>query len=315
MTSAEEQHLSRMFDALIMALILMVFVIAFSLAQFIGFVVRWETFKMPAFVGMLCFIGSVIYSTVRYDVRIASAMKGSAQFIVFTLVGAPLSYIAASSAMPIQDAAFATFDASIGFDWVALLRLMDRWSDIQPLFYLPYASMLPQIAVLTLLLAFTNRHLDIRRFLFAFALAAIVTIAVSAAVPSFGPWHHYNVDQLGLRLQSAVMATHVPVVEGLRDGSIRDLVGVGAIGIISMPSLHAASAILLILAAWKIPGVRWFYFLLNLLMLFATLIEGAHYLSDVIAGIAIAFLCHWASCAVATHLARPVRLELAAGAA
>ena len=82
-----------------------------------------------------------------------------------------------------------------------------------------------------------------------------------------------------------------PVFLGLRDGSVRELMAVGAEGIITFPSLHSALAVILIAAFWPVPVARWIGAVLNILMLAATPIEGSHYLVDVLAGVVIAVLC------------------------
>lgn len=64
----------------------------------------------------------------------------------------------------------------------------------------------------------------------------------------------------------------------------------GAQGIISFPSLHAASGLLFLMALWPVRYVGWIAALLNLAMIAATPVDGGHYFSDVAAGLAIALL-------------------------
>jgi membrane-associated phospholipid phosphatase len=67
--------------------------------------------------------------------------------------------------------------------------------------------------------------------------------------------------------------------------------GAGSEGIITFPSLHAALAVILILAFWPVPISRWIGGALNGVMLAATPIDGSHYLADILAGIFVGFLC------------------------
>ena len=53
------------------------------------------------------------------------------------------------------------------------------------------------------------------------------------------------------------MSTSWPVFYGLRDGTFRFLVAVGAEGIITFPSLHAALAVIVIAAIWPVAVLRW----------------------------------------------------------
>ena len=76
----------------------------------------------------------------------------------------------------------------------------------------------------------------------------------------------------------------------LRDGTLRVLNLNLMEGIITFPSLHAASGLLVILALWRMPYVRWFALLVSGIMIAATPIEGSHYFVDIIAGLVIAYV-------------------------
>jgi len=59
-------------------------------------------------------------------------------------------------------------------------------------------------------------------------------------------------------------------------------------GLVSVPSFHAATAVLY-MAAGRPPGrLRWPVIEVNTLMLLATPVEGTHYLTDMLAGAVVA---------------------------
>jgi membrane-associated phospholipid phosphatase len=60
--------------------------------------------------------------------------------------------------------------------------------------------------------------------------------------------------------------------------------------VITFPSLHAALAMIITAAVWPVRFLRWPIVVLNAAMLVATPVDGAHYLIDVLAGIAVAAL-------------------------
>jgi membrane-associated phospholipid phosphatase len=96
------------------------------------------------------------------------------------------------------------------------------------------------------------------------------------------------------------------------------VMAVGAEGIITFPSLHAALAVILIAAFWPLPVARWICAVINTLMLAATPIDGSHYLIDVVAGIGIALLCLVAARALVARMSAPAaaaRIEIAPAAA
>ena len=300
-------------DRAVWALTALVACIVAGAVLFAGFDVAWESFRMPALAAAASLAGLWFYGVRRPDQRLASACHGTAQLVIFTGFGAPLSYIAATSVMPLRDHSFAALDAAIGFDWLALLRVMDGLQAFQPLFALAYASMLPQIAALMLLFALTGRRRDLSAFMLAFAIAVVITITASIFIPALGPWAHYA-PLIGsdIGLVPATGVKHVPTMMGLRDGSLRLLMGTGTEGLIVLPSLHAASAVLLLHAGWKIPVARWGFLAVNLVMLASTFIEGSHYLVDVAAGVALAYV----AMALARAIGRgqgPRRMDLAEG--
>jgi membrane-associated phospholipid phosphatase len=175
------------------------------------------------------------------------------------------------------------------------------------------------MALAVLCLAFTGRLLWLRAYMLAFVFAALVTIALSAVLPAAGVWLHYGLTEADARVVP-VVSTVWPVFTGLRDGTLRALVALGAEGVITFPSLHAALAVILIAALWPIRVLRWPILVLNTVMLAATPIDGAHYLIDVLAGVAVAVLSLLAAWVVVARAGRaPARLaagkipQLAAG--
>ena len=73
----------------------------------------------------------------------------------------------------------------------------------------------------------------------------------------------------------------------------------GAQGIITFPSLHAALVLIVTVALWPIPVLRWLGLAINTLMLVSIPVDGGHYFIDVLAGLAIA----WASLLAAKRIA------------
>jgi membrane-associated phospholipid phosphatase len=72
------------------------------------------------------------------------------------------------------------------------------------------------------------------------------------------------------------------------------------IGMVSFPSFHAASAAIYAWAMWPIRSVRWVFLILNAALIFSTMPEGDHYLTDVIGGLVVA----WVAVAVTSRLYR-----------
>ncbi|MDP3320241.1 MAG: phosphatase PAP2 family protein, partial [Bosea sp. (in: a-proteobacteria)] len=190
---------------------------------------------------------------------------------------------------------FQAMDVALGFDWRFWLSVLDAHPAAHQVLVLAYHSMLPQTALLPIVLAAIGafRHLD--RFLLSYVLAAIVTVAVATLLPALSPVVHLGVtpaDHPNIVL--AVPLEFAQHAQALRDGSMKLVDLNGAQGLVTFPSFHTVSAVLLMFGFWAAPYWRWFGVGLNGLMLVAIPIEGSHYLVDVIAGAALA-VAAWAA--------------------
>jgi len=291
----------RRLDAIIWAMIAFVAACMPIATAMSHFRIAPETYIAPVGVCLILKLGARYYRAWRDDHNLASALEGAAQLIAFAAVGAPLSYMAASCALPLQDAAMAHWDRALGFDWEGFLAFMHRSPGIFTSMHLIYPSLTPQIVAGVLLLGFTARLAWLRIYMLAFIFAALITIAVSAFLPAEGPWLYYGISDPA----SAMPLSHTswPVFFGLRDGSFRLFMGIGSEGIITFPSLHAALAVILVAAFWPVPIARWVAVAINSLMLVATPIDGSHYFVDIVAGIVIAAFSFAAALALVKWLA------------
>ena len=279
----------RRLDDIIWSLVAAVAAVVLIASATAGFHILLTTYAIPASTGLLLILGAYFYRAHRTDLKLASTLESTAQVVVFAAVAAPLSYLAASTPLPLQDAAFDAMDRALGFDWKELLAVMNRWPELFVFMRVIYLSLTVQMTAVVLLLGLTGRLSWLRVYMLAFIFTAVLTIVLSALLPAEGVWLHY-----GLKANPAAMPvshTSWPVFLGLRDGSYRLLMAVGSEGIITFPSLHAALAVILIAAFWPVPIARWLSAVVNFMMLAATPIDGSHYLVDVLAGIVIAILC------------------------
>lgn len=270
------------------------------------------SFTVPAAVAAVAAIGGTFYRVRRPDARLSAVCTGTAQILAFTAAAAPLSYLAASAGLPLWDAEFAAADRALGLDWMAMFAFMDARPELHRVLAVAYVSLMPQAALVVILLGLTGRLRQLDVFLVAFALAALATIGLSGLFPAEGTWAHEGAAAFaGRSIEPITQDMHLAHVAGLRDGSFRLLMASGAMGIVTFPSLHAASAVLLMRAWWSVPYLRWPGLAINAAMLAATPVDGSHYLVDVIAGVAIAVLALGAAWRLA-GLPDPARIPAAA---
>jgi PAP2 superfamily len=291
----------RRLDKIIWALVALVAAFVLIVAAFSDFTVAPTSYIAPASACLLLKLGVRYYRDRRNDLNIASALESTAQLIAFAAVAAPLSYLAVSTSLPLQDAALDHLDHALGLDWKGLLALTQAWPALFKFMHLIYLSLTLQMVAAVLLLGFTGRQAWLRAYMLAFIFAALITIAISALVPAEGAWLYYGIT--GAPTALPVSHTAWPVIFGLRDGSFRLLMGLGAEGVITFPSMHAALAVILVAAFWPVPLARFLAVALNSLVLAATPIDGSHYFVDVLAGIGIAAFCVTAARALVMRLA------------
>lgn len=273
------------------------------------FTIAWRSFLPAVLVCTALTLGALFYRVVRPDDRLTAALTGTAHLVGFAAVGAPLSYIAASANLPLWDATFAAWDRHVAFDWTAWLELITTIPWLHAVLETAYASFSVQAITTLLLLSLMGQIVRLKIFVAAFVATTLAVIAISTVCPAAGTWIHYGIDATAAHGYSAASQASWPVFFGLRDGTVNTLTGINSQGIITFPSLHAALAVLFIIALWQVPGLRWIALALNLAMIAATPIEGSHYLVDVIAGLVIA-ACSWRItsrfCAAAVHSDLPL---------
>lgn len=267
-----------------------------------NFRIDWSSFAMPVATSAALLAGNWFYRVRRVDPRLASALGCTAQIIAFGAVGAPLSYLAASFDLPLQDRMFDALDRALGFDWPALFEFITTRPVLATVLSVAYVSFTVQASLAVLALALVRQLLWLRVFVLSFILTALVTIAVSAVLPGVGAWEFHGMPS-GPNSTIPIAQSSLPVFHALRDGTLRQLLAFGAEGVITFPSLHTALGLILMAAFWPIAGLRWIGIAVNAVMIAATPIDGMHYLVDVAAGLVTALACAAAARALVARIA------------
>ncbi|MBD2746145.1 phosphatase PAP2 family protein [Microvirga sp. BT688] len=252
-----------------------------------------------AVLGIIPTAGAIFYSLPgRSRPRMASlyftVALGPWSAMAFGDLGHVVSYL--SKDLPFWDHLLAEGDAILGFDWVAMLA----WANERPVLiavaYGIYMSAAFQSVVIPILLAALGRFRALHVSTVALFVTLIVTYTVACLFPALGTYEYYGIHptqhpDIAVRVASL----HVPEIMGVRDGSIVNISRLAPTGLVTFPSFHAASAVLLAWALWHIPYLRYPGLILNVLMLAATPLHGSHFITDVLAGALTAAVCLWAA--------------------
>jgi hypothetical protein len=228
---------------------------------------------------------SLFYTYSRPDERIAEASGYTALWLLFSLGGCLLTYLAAVGSGPLQDGAFQAADASLGFNWGHwTAEIRDRpW--LRFALRLAYSSLPLQIVATVLVLSFARVHRRNRELMLTATLALLVTAVGYAWLPAMGP---FATVPLPGTLPSDMV--YIPHVEALRGPSPHQFNVAELQGIIVLPSYHTVLAVLFVWAHRGLPWTFPIFLVLNLAMVASVPSEGGHYLVDLLAGLAVAVI-------------------------
>lgn len=224
-------------------------------------------------VAYLAAILSAGFMLQRLQSRWARFPLAVAQLWLFCQFGGLLTYaVMGATPHPLADATLARWDSALGFDWMAW---HDAVTPIRPLLHYAYNSVPVQVPVLLAIACWRREPGRIDDLL----MGAIVSVAIVTTgmwfLPAVGAWSHFGIGIEPWRETILALKAHSM-------GAVGD-----TIGIVTFPSFHAACAVLL---AWTARGWRVFpvFVTLDAIMALSAMTEGAHYATDVVAGLVTA---------------------------
>jgi len=241
---------------------------------------------LPLVLGVMVLDGISQFAPQTRNILAVQTILYAILYLAITcFAGVLAAYATQRFAFPLQDELFARADTALGVNWFAVAHWTDDHPAIHRILKFAYESMSAQIAMPVVVLAFSNRTSEVREYLLAFALALTVTTIVATLLPATSPIA--LVDRTAFHVLEFTGATPLDHLAHLREATPVFLSGSPG-GIITFPSFHAVIATLTPLALRRYRSVFIILLILDAAMLGGCLTEGAHYFSDVIAGIGIA---------------------------
>jgi membrane-associated phospholipid phosphatase len=241
------------------------------------------------------------------DPKIVFTLTSIGQLILIVTFMGPLTYVGCALNFPLQDQLFLALDRALGIDPKMLLTFFNERPDWEAWLEAGYGMIKWPLLGAPIILGMTGRIRRLQTFVMAFALALIATLVIAAIVPAIGTYYGLGLDPASMtNLDTHVYALQMHDIPALRDGSLRELKLFKLAGVVSFPSFHAASALIYAWALWPVRGVGVFLAALNVVMLVATPVIGAHYFVDVLGGIAVAVAAIMVAHAVSAQLADQV---------
>ena len=225
----------------------------------------------------------------RADPKLIFSLGTIGQVIITCAIVGPLSYVAGKMGFPLQDQALLVIDRALGLDPEPIARFVNDHPWLADVLSRGYGLIKWPLLGIPVVLALTARYVRLQLFMLAMSLALAITIAISALMPAIGTYYGLQLPAAQLPdINTAVYAGQLRDILALRDGSLQELQLFKLSGIVSFPSFHAASAVLYMWALWPVRYLGGIAATLNLLMIAATPVIGAHYIVDVIGGVALA---------------------------
>ena len=207
----------------------------------------------------------------------AEASMAFLLMLTFAAVATPGQYLAAAFNRPLIDSTLAWWDSLLGIDVPSLVTWTRQYPNLSAVLIGSYFTLLPQFVLIVPVLWLWSDRRALWEYTFHFHVCTTTTVLVSAIFPVASVFQYFGFESL---LDQSRFIAHF---QGVRDGS-RMVVPLGNMeGLVSMPSLHAAGAMLVTWAVRRIRPLVWPVSLLNTLLIASTVLTGAHYVVDVLA--------------------------------
>lgn len=217
---------------------------------------------------------------------VMEALVGGVAFSILVLVS---TYLAVSLNAPLADDALIAVDQRMGFDGEALIRWVDTMPTLSWALMHAYASFSMQLIVLPMLLILLGQPARAFALVLAYAFVGFSASLVSVWFPALGSHVVYAIDPESLTSINPYFGyAFLDQFNAVREQPVFMFSLTTAEGILTFPSVHAAVAFLCGVSAFNLPWLRYPFLALNVLMGFATLTHGGHYLVDVFAGVGFA---------------------------
>lgn len=196
----------------------------------------------------------------------------------------PTVLATASLLYPLRDRDLAHIDSLLHFNSGQIVSFANHHHAIGGMLSLAYASLTYLLVVAAVLPAILGRK-EAKLFVVANLLGLIAAILCNALLPAIGPW---AIEGFKPRPEQAACQYAIEVLR-----SNPALLSMANAPIVCFPSLHAFWALVSALALRRLRVIGPVAILMASLILCGTLSTGWHYLTDVIAGVLLGFLCWW----------------------
>ena len=251
-----------------------------------------------------------VWATWRKFPRARAAAEVAVTPLLLSLPVLVFSYSAMRAGFPLQDARLESWDSALGFNALDFVVWINRHPSLSHALSRCYSSFFLQLLILPLVLVIGGRVERAYAMTLVVLLLGIIGASLCGFFPAEGVYVHHGIRNGAFGHVAQSLGYFHVQLDAVRNDPNFVLDVEHAQGIVSFPSGHAAVAVLCAWAAWPLRWVRWPLLAINIGMIVSAIPQGAHYLVDLIAGVAMAITAIVIAVRVPRALAR--RADLAA---
>ena len=260
-------------------------------SRVIGPPVDWPTATVPA--ATLLLLGILWGAHVRRpgpaaEWIVPETFLGVAAVIAASSWLGPAQYVAATLSRPLVDAQLAAMDAALGVN-VGHLAMWTRAHPVVSLVLsIAYATLVAQFAIVQLVAGLGLRDRSaVWEYAWHFTVCATVTLVSSALWPAASAFQYFGYTST---LPQGRFIAHFAA---LRAGTMASIDFQDLEGLISVPSFHVLGALMIMWVLRKHWLTRLIAIPVNVLLIAATVLSGAHYLVDALFAIPLFVASVW----------------------
>lgn len=191
--------------------------------------------------------------------------------------------------VPLADNLLDSWDKALGFDWTSYADWFVAHPLLMSLSAKCYVMLCPALLVVGLEAIVVGEPERCKSLIFLTLSTCVFSMLIGGFFPSYGSVVHLGSAELRAILPPGTGTEHIAMLDQVRSGLPTHIDPKNLAGLVSFPSFHTISCILLVYGSrgnvFRLTTVSIF----SILMLVAIPVFGEHYLVDILCGAAIAF--------------------------
>ncbi|MFC5386266.1 phosphatase PAP2 family protein [Aquamicrobium segne] len=250
--------------------------------------IDWPAYSILSGLVLILLSLGFFYRQSGRSAELGSVTTAAGIFILFTGLLSLLNYLLTPNPRPTIDYWLMRLDTMLGYDWPTIVAWAGQYPWFNQVMRFAYISTLPQIVLLVIILALSNRIRELHSLMVSVAIASLMAVIFWTFLPSLGPSAYFELSADVLqRSRPVVSSTYGAEILSHLNNGISLLSPDEFRGMIAFPSMHI---VLAGTATLHSRSIRWLfpaYILINLAVIPGVLVHGGHHLVDIPGGIAL----------------------------